>query len=207
MPKGYEATYEAVKHKLATCDFCESAQRLGINPPCSGELRINFLGREYGINSTGVFASDGMPSDPNIRSILIYYITSKGSGEPTYSYNMLHSFVPGSIGGNGEPTSWMTAPLIRKFENDSGGFDRALKSLGAIPQKSTRKDMLIWTYAILPKIPIKITYTAADDEFPLEIKLMLDSNAGKFMEFEQLAFLCGCFVKTVSEAAGATSPV
>ena len=93
--------------------------------------------------------------------------------------------------------SWMTSPLVRKYENDIFGLDAILRRIGADYENKPHNGIHIWTYHVLPKIPMQIIFVEADDEFPCEIKLMLDDNADRFMEFEQLAFLCGCFVKSI----------
>ena len=93
----------------------------------------------------------------------------------------------------------MTAPLVREFGKDYDGFCRAMKLLGAKPGESPKSSEHVWSYTILPKIPMQIVYVDADDEFPCEIKLKLDNNSGRLMEFEQLAFLCGCLVNTLTK--------
>jgi hypothetical protein len=40
-----------------------------------------------------------------------------------------------------------------------------------------------------------------DDEFPVEIQILLDRSAPRFMEFECLAFLTGCFTNALIMAA------
>ena len=197
MSHSYEQTYQAIVHKLAGCDLGESAARLGLPLPVGGIIKTLFLGREYEISSKGVTAADGLPSNPNCRSTLIYYVTSRGKAEPEYSYSLLHSFIPGPRGGLS--ISWMTAPLVRKFRNDYAGFCSAMKLLGALCEESPKRSEHVWSYRILPKIPMQIIYSEADEEFPCEIKLKLDNNSGRFMEFEQLAFLCGCLVNTLAK--------
>ncbi|MDR0469939.1 MAG: DUF3786 domain-containing protein [Peptococcaceae bacterium] len=197
MANGYEQIYQSIIHKLAECDFGEAADRLGLAPPINGLVHMLFLGRAYEISAAGVAAPDGLATDPNIRSILVYYITSKGKAEPSYSYSFLHRFISGPLGGQG--ISWMTAPLVREFGNDYPKFCGAMMSLGATYERSPSISEHIWSYRILPKIPMQIVYVEADDEFPCEIQLKLDDVAGQFMEFEQLAFLCGCLVHKLSQ--------
>ena len=200
MPKGYEQNYQQIVCKLADCDFEEAAPRLGLDPPTGGVVTVSFLGREYAITSTGVRATDGLPVHPNYLSSLVFYITSNGSGEPDDSYSLLHSFIPDKVGGVSN-VSWMTSPLTREFGNDYGRFRDAMKALGAVPEESANGKEHIWSYRILPKIPMQVAYYEADEEFPCEVKLKLNNSAGKFLEFEQLAFLCGCFISTLAPAA------
>ncbi len=50
----------------------------------------------------------------------------------------------------------------------------------------------LWKFNVLPKIPLKIVFYEADDEFPTNIQIMLDKTALQFLEFECLAFMVGC---------------
>jgi len=124
------------------------------------------------------------------------YIDEAYGSKPEYSYSPLHSFMSGPVGGFN--ISWMTAPIVRAFGNDYDKFCRAMKYLGAVPEEIPDSREHVWFYRILPKIPMQIVYVDADDEFPCEVNLKLDNHAGQIMEFEQLAFLCGCFVSTLS---------
>jgi hypothetical protein len=201
MAKGYEYTYQTIVPKLAVCDFAEAAARLGLRAPIDGTLKVHFLGREYEITPTGVKALDRLPSDPNDRSILIYYLTSQGFGEPDYSYRMPHYFIPNSLGAG--DISWLADALKKEFGNDYQRFSQVLKNLGATLEEPLRPGEYIWHYSILPKMPLKIIYFAADEEFPCEFKIMLDNSAIRFLEFEQLAFLCGCLIRTLAQMGAA----
>ena len=190
---GYEHTYQSIVHKLAECDFNEASQRLGFDPPVNGTIKVNFLGREYAINSEGVTGTDGLPSDPCCRGTLIYYITSKGRGEPEDTYWLPQNFSPIRIGSG--DINWMSAPLVKAIGNDPGKLKTAMSKLGAIQDGQSES---IWIYSALPKVKLQITFLEADEDFPCEIILKLDKGTGRFFEFEQLAFLCGCFMDAVT---------
>jgi hypothetical protein len=55
-----------------------------------------------------------------------------------------------------------------------------------------------WYYSLLPKIPIKVVYYEADDEFPCEVRIYYDKTVLQFIDFEPLAVLNGCFVGTLA---------
>src|SRR5271169_5936611 len=86
MSNGYEQIYRGLLPQLAQCDFAESASRLGLELLANGDVRVDFCGREYRINSAGVNPADGQPADVNSRSVVAYYILSTGRGEPEQSY-------------------------------------------------------------------------------------------------------------------------
>jgi len=195
MKSGYETTYNQVVHKLADCDLNEAALRLGFPPPEDGAVAVRFLGKDYYISPAGITPSDVNSSDPIARSVLVYYITSAGSGEPVFSYCLPGRFIQSSFAAGN--LSWMFDSLVQKFGSSYKSICKPLNRLGAEFHGEGRPGEYTWTYSALPKIPVQIIYYEADDEFPCQIKLMLDEGAGRFLEFEQIAFLCGCLIKAI----------
>ncbi len=194
---GYEKTYNLIVQRLTTCDFEEAAYRLGFAPPVNGNIIAKFLGQEYRINSQGVEALDGLPSEPVDRCLLIYYITSKGSTEPSNTFCSPSSFTPVSFSSGDGNLEWMTAPITRKYGENIEGLKEQLKKLGAIYQGEVKSHKHIWVLRILPKILFQIVFYLDDGEFPSEMQLKLDNNINEFFEFEQIAFLCGSLIKGI----------
>ena len=206
---GYEQVYLDIVHKLADINFEEAAGRLGLDLLPDGNLAVNFLGRKYIISKTGVETADGNPVDINNRSILVYYAASKGSGEPKYSYRLLLTFAQGvAFGSSDHSLKWMTAPLAKAFAGGIGKWSAVMNALGAaaLEEGKPRTGKYAYLYFLLPKIPCQIIYYEADEEFPCEIKIMLDDGASRFLEFEQLAFLNGCLVRTLISAGKIFGP-
>ena len=87
----------------------------------------------------------------------------------------------------------MNTPLERYFGNDYVKFGEAAVKLGGI-EEEPQVGKHLWRFDVLPKIPLKIVFYEADDEFPFDIQIMLDKTALQFLEFEWLAFMVGCFV-------------
>jgi hypothetical protein len=53
----------------------------------------------------------------------------------------------------------------------------------------------------IDKIPMQVIYYEADDEFPCDIKVKFDGGAGRFIEFETLAFLYESFIHELVKLA------
>jgi len=94
----------------------------------------------------------------------------------------------------------MNTPLERYFGNDYVKFSEAAVKLGGIEEES-QVGKHLWKFNVLPKIPLEIVFYEADEEFPVNIQIMLDKTALKFLEFECLAFMVGCFVGTLIKTA------
>lgn len=194
MQGGYDSIYLGLITKLSACDFQEAADRLGLEY-VDGGIRLYFLGREYRISIDGALPLDGQPVNVNNRSVLLYYLLSKGQGDPEDSY-VLFERIPGMVSGLTLQSRLMNTPLERCFGNDYVKFSETAKKLGGIEEES-RAGTHLWRFDVLPKIPLKIVFDEADDEFPVNIQIMADKTALQFLEFECLAFLVGCLVRAL----------
>ncbi len=198
MKGGYDSIYLGLITKLSECDFQESAERLGLEY-VDGGIQVCFLKREYRITLDGVESLDGQPVNANNGSVLLYYLLSNGRGDPENSYVLFES-IPRMIGGLDFQNRMMSRPLERKFGNDYVKFSEAAVKVGGIEEESQMGKHL-WKFNVLPKIPLKIVFYEADDEFPTNIQIMLDKTALQFLEFECLAFMVGCFVRALIKTA------
>jgi len=198
MKGGYDSIYLGIIPKLSECDFQESAKRLGLEY-VNGGIQVCFLKREYRITLDGVETLDGQPFNSNNGSVLLYYLLSKGRGDPENSYVLFES-IPRMISGLGFQNRMMSRPLEEKFGNNYIKFSEAAVNLGGIEEES-RMGKHLWKFNVLPKIPLKIVFYEADDEFPTNIQIMLDKTAIQFLEFECLAFMVGCFVRALIKTA------
>jgi hypothetical protein len=192
--KGYDSIYLGLTTKLSECNFLESADRLGLEY-VDGGVQVCFLKREYRITLDGVEPLDGQPVDVNNRSVLLYYLLSKGQGDPENSYVPFES-IPRMISGLHAQSRLMNTSLERYFGNDYVKFSEAAEKLGGI-EEEPQVSKHLWRFDILPKIPLEIVFYEADDEFPAEIQIMLDRTAIQFLDFECLAFMVGCFVRAL----------
>jgi hypothetical protein len=147
----------------------------------------------------GAEALDGQPVNVNNRSVLLYYLLSHGSGDPEKCFVLFES-LPGMIGGLHTELRIMNRPLERCFRNDYAKFGEAALTLGGVAQEACAGKH-VWDFAVLPKIPVRVAFYEADDEFPANIQIMLDQTALRFLEFECLAFLVGCFVHALTKTA------
>jgi hypothetical protein len=195
---GYDSIYLRLITKLSECHFQENAERLGLKY-VDGAVQVSFLKTEYRITLDGVEPLDGQPVNVNNRSVLLYYILSKGQGDPENSYIPFES-IPRMISGLPVQSRLMNTPLERYFGNDYVKFSEAAVKLGGI-EEEPQVGKHLWRFEVLPKIPLQIVFYEADDEFPVEIQIMLDKTALQFLEFECLAFLVGCFIRALIKTA------
>ncbi|MCL1802138.1 MAG: DUF3786 domain-containing protein [Eubacteriaceae bacterium] len=164
MPSNYEKAYEQIRPWLNDLP---------------APVEIEFLGRRWRAAPDGIQQLSGPPANINCKSVLVWYLTQAGEGEPSYEFTPLHSFTHGIFRSN----SW------------EGGTDATLESfrlacqrLGASFVRSEPYSE-VWLLIALPKLPVLMSYIQADDEFPAAIDLKYGANATQFLPFETLAVL------------------
>jgi hypothetical protein len=194
---GYDSIYLGLIPRLAGCNFEESANCLGLDYR-AGHIQAQFLGRRYVITRDGVESLDGQPVDVNIRSVLLYYLLSKGSGNPEYAYVLFENF-PRLVGGLGNPIGLMSTPLERKFGANYAAFREAAIRLGG-KEENSQPGSHACQFDLLPKIAARLVFQEADEDFSARIQIMLDQAALGFLDFECLAVMVGCFVGALIRA-------
>jgi hypothetical protein len=196
MISGYEQIYLDLIPRLSECNLAESAARLGLEVLPDGNVRAEFCGRDYVITHAGVDPMDGNPVNVNNRSVLAHYILSKGSGEPENSFLPL-SRMTSVIAAQKDLGKLGVVPLLREFGEDHDRFRFAATKLNGIFEGGSADGGHSWYFQILPKIPIRLIFYAADEEFPADIQILLDRSAPRFIDIEGLHFLTGCFTRAL----------
>ena len=190
--------------RLLSCDFEKAAADLGLVYK-DGLVQVDFLQRSYTIDETGVReigevfdtnkSSTDSDSDVNRKSVLIYYLTWGGRGEPVYRFKLFHSFSQGIFSGGATETNWLSASLKRILSEGADGanrFAQAMSVFGAAQKPATGGATSVWSYLLLPKMPVEIYFYDKDEEFSCEVKVMYDSTALTFVPFETLGVLGSC---------------
>jgi hypothetical protein len=199
---GYEKTYELVRPLLEDADFAGAIRRLGFTPLGPDRLGIEFLGRPYEITREGVFPADRKPVRADTLSVLVYYAASRGrmpEENAPEEFALLHYFAGPNFSSGGAGSIWMTRPLVETYKDDYPGFTAKAEKFGMLYEGSPRNGEHSWRYRVLPAIPLRLVYYESDEEYPCEFKIYYEKRAGDFLEFEQLAFLTGCFVHALAE--------
>jgi hypothetical protein len=204
MKKGYEQTYDWVVKLLQDCDFEDSAKRLNLIQTAPDEVSVEFLGRTYRVNKTGVHlaeqkiawavASEGF--DFNLKSDLGYYVLSEANLDPVNDFCTLSAFCGGVFrGGDG---SVFGNPLEKVYGKDYQKFAAVAEKLGMELEESKPNLKYVWRYTMLPKLPIKIVYYEGDEEYPTKLQILYDKTAIQVYKFEPLAVLNGCFAEALA---------
>ncbi|MDR0562727.1 MAG: DUF3786 domain-containing protein [Spirochaetaceae bacterium] len=198
MKKGYELTYNWVMDLLQSCDFKESAKRLNLR--LSGDaVMIAFLGRTYAVSKEAIrlaeekilWLSKKEGYEYHVKSVLGYYLLSEADAEPQNDFCTLAHFSHGIF----ENRELSGDRLTSVFGADYNKFRKAAEKLSMRFEGEKSSGQYVWSYLLLPKIPIKIVYYEGDEDYPAKVQVLYDKTAILFFKFEPLAVLHGSFIE------------
>lgn len=201
-PKGYEQIYLDLVKSMAGFDLLGNARRLGLTAGPDGAVQVRFFGRDYLVDERGARPVDGSAVAVNHLSLAVHYVMSPGRGEPSGQFLPLGRMTGMVEGRNTFESDAVNRPLLRNFEDDRPALEEAAARLDGSYAGPDESGGLTWLFRPFPKIPLKLVYHPADEEFPAEFRLLFDSSATAFMEFEALGFLAGVFVDDMCQASG-----
>lgn len=194
---GYRRIYLDLAEALKNFDLADNAPHLGLTVVQGGGVLVDFFNRTYRVDADGARPLDGGPAEINHLSLIAHYAMSPGRGEPSGCFLPL-SRMTGMVEGRGNfERSLVNSVLAKTFNGDGTALAAAAESIGGRDGGSDQSGGRPWLFRPFPKILLKLVYYEADEEFPAEYRLLFDSLATDFMEFEALGFLMGVFVREI----------
>jgi hypothetical protein len=187
---------------LAKQDIAAQAAALGLALDESGRAVAEFLGRRYLIGRDGVSLAGNGAAQATVdaQSVLAHYLASQGRGELTGESVPIGRLTGISVTG-GSPSENLTKPLGDLFGDRYDLFAQAAPKVGGRALGLSQAGAQAWEFG-LPKVPVRVEFFEADEEFPAEIRVLFDSSANRFVSYECLELLTMCLVVEILMAAG-----
>jgi hypothetical protein len=159
----------------------------------SQACEVDFLGRRWNVDGGGIEQLSGPPAHVNYKSVLVWYFTFGGEGEASFEFVQLSHFSHGIFREQRSPNVALTIAEFRE----------TAERLGAAYFRKERYGEA-WLWFVLPKVPVLLTYTEADEEFPALLNIKFGANATTFLPFETLAVLHGIILGEFAETDSLT---
>ncbi|MDR1677567.1 MAG: DUF3786 domain-containing protein [Deltaproteobacteria bacterium] len=191
---------ETQLENLAKLDIKSQAQALDLAVDSQGRAVVPFLGREFLIDNKGVTAKDGRSVPIDAQSVTAHYLASQGRAELTGQYVPIGRLTGIGVTG-GSPSENLTKPLSDKFGDRYDLFALTAPKIGGLHRGLSQAGGQAWDFG-LPKLPIRVEFFEADDEFEAEIKVLFDSSANQYVGYECLELYSMCLVVDLLLAAG-----
>jgi hypothetical protein len=188
---------------LAKLDISSQAKAMELAVDDQGRALVDFLGRKLVVDNSGVKSPDGQPVPIDAQSVVAHYLASKGQADLTGQYVPIGRLTGIGVTA-GSPSENLTKPLSDKFGARYDLFAQAAPKIGGIHKGLSQAGGQAWDFG-LPKLPVRVEFFEADEEFEAEIKLLFDSSANQYVSYECLELYTMCVVVDLLLAAGLIS--
>lgn len=158
--------------------------------PKGGSFSIKFLADEYTVNldlKQILSLSCNIPPHEHISILILHYLVKKLSGLPKVTGNWISfSDLAGGKGYFDAFKKRALEPIRRKYGRAPKALSNCLERLPG--EKTQYGDCAVIIHAF-ENVPVLITVTGEDEEFPAEANLLFDSSIEKILCTEDVVVL------------------
>jgi hypothetical protein len=186
----YEQALDALKPKVAALDYRRVAGRSGATFVNEGALDIEFLGEPYLVTKERITDRNGKEPVPFI-SILIYNHLCMPDPPPPSGEWITFSSVPASHAKDKAWAGHVEEVIARHFSGNVAGLRAACERLGGTAVEIKGTHDAAFEFRFFPRYPVLLLFYDAvpDEDFPAQVKLLLDRNVDKFLDIESIVVL------------------
>jgi hypothetical protein len=187
--------------KLRTTDRVVVAQQSGATIDPNGNLRMEFLGREYVIDQTEwtVQRGDGATPASMMQSLLLTYLY-KADGTPPRDRWLGFRELPDGLFYASAFQGYTGAELIRDLNGDVAAFKTASEKLQGTALGIGDAG---YDFQVLPRLKLAVVMWAGDDEFPAQAQVLFQETAAHYLITEALAIVGSLLIGQIVKAARA----
>ncbi len=188
--------------KLRTVDRALVAARSGATIDSQGNLRVEFLQREYIIDQVDWAvkrADDGTAPSSLLQSVILTYL-SMSDGTPPIDRWLGFRELPNGLFYAQAFHGYTGAELVRDLHGDVAAFKQASEKLQAAPL--ARGDAG-YVFQVLPRLKLAVIMWSGDDEFPAQAQVLFPESASHYLITDGLAILGSLLIGQIVKAAQA----
>jgi len=187
--------------KLRTTDRVVVAQQSGATIDPQGNLRVEFLGREYMIDQAEwtVQRSDGATPAALIQSLLLTYLY-KADGTPPIDRWLGFRELPDGLFYASAFQGYTGAELVRNLNGDVAAFKQASEKLQGIVLAIGDAG---YVFQLLPHLKLAVVMWTGDEEFPAQAQVLFQETAAHYLVTEGLAIVGSLLIGQIVKAARA----
>jgi len=166
--------------ELAAADPADVCRRAAVTPSDHGGFLVKSLHETWVVNPVEriTHKAHGDPGGEWDRIapflMLVYLLRTEGA-EPSGEMIAPRDVLPGRdfFGGLHR---LKTRKMSERFEDDAGGFAKTGHALGGEPTENGDASFRLYPF---PRLPVEYILWLADDEFPAQVKILLDRDTMK----------------------------
>lgn len=188
--------------KLRQIDRGIIADRSGAQIDQDGDLRVEFLRREYVIDSaewTVKRAEEGSAPPSLMQSLILTYL-SMSDGAPPIDRWMGFRELPNGLFYAQAFQGYTGDELIRHLNGDVTAFKRASEKLQGAALVIGDAG---YAFQVLPRLRLAVVMWAGDDEFPAQAQVLFPETASHYLITDGLAIVGSLLIGQIVKAAKA----
>ena len=186
----FEQTLAALKPKIAALDLARVAASVGAVSQGRDCLIISFLNEDFTVTKEHILSPTGEEPEPFL-SILIYnHLCMPNHPAPSGEWITFAS-VPASHAKDKAWASHVEEVIAKYFAGNVKGLELACKRLGGVKTGMNGNHDAAFSFRFFPRYPALLLFydTAPEEEFPAQVKLLLDRHVDKFLDIESIVVL------------------
>jgi hypothetical protein len=186
----YEQALDSLRPKVAALDFRRVSEQTGASFAGADTLEIGFLGEPFIVTKERIADRYGKEPVPFI-SILIYNHLCMPAPPPPSGEWITFSSVPASHAKDKAWAGHVEEVIAKHFAGDVAGLRRACERMGGRPVEMKGNHDAAYEFRFFPRYPALLLFYDAvpDEDFPAQVKLLLDRNVDKYLDIESIVVL------------------
>ncbi|MDR1297275.1 MAG: DUF3786 domain-containing protein [Deltaproteobacteria bacterium] len=190
---------QAQLENLAKVDIPGQAGPLGFTLDSGGRGELEFFGRRLLVDNRSVTAADGGPVTIDAQSVVAHYVASRGRAALSGVFVPIARLTGIGVSAS-SPSESLTKPLTDMIGGNYELLAEAAPKIGGLHAGLSQAGAQSWEFG-LPRLPVRIEFFEADEEFEAELKVLFDSTANQYVSYECLELLTMCLVVDLLTAA------
>jgi hypothetical protein len=186
--------------KLHAIDWTLLAERSGCKIDQAGNLRVEFLRREYVVlkdDFSVCRVDDGAIPSSLIQGLILTYLYT-ADGAPPIDRWIGFRELPSGLFYASAFQGYTGNELARDLRSDVAGFKRASENLrGTVLSIGD----VGYAFTVLPRLHLAVAMWAGDDEFPSQAQVLFEESAPHYLPTEALAIVGSLLVGQIVKAA------
>lgn len=186
----YEQALISFRPRVAALDLAQVARVTGASLLQPGTLELAFLNERYRITKDRIVNGSGNEPLPFI-AILIYNHLCMPDPPPPSGEWITFSSVPASHAKDKAWAGHVEEVIAKHFSGDPAGLKKASERLGGTPAEMKGNHDAAYAFRFFPHYPALLLFYDAvpEEDFPAQVKLLLDRNVDKYLDIESIVVL------------------
>jgi hypothetical protein len=186
--------------KLRAIDRAVVAERSGALIDQDGNLRVEFLRREYVIDrAEWTVKRDGVTPPSLMQSLILTYLYTSDGTTPIDRWLGFRE-LPNGLFYAQAFQSYTGAALIRDLDGDVTTFKRASEKLQGAALAIGDAG---YAFQMLPRLKVAVIMWSGDDEFPAQAQVLFQETAPHYLITDGLAIVGNLLIGQIVKAAKA----